>query len=154
MLIAYICFKENYKLIAIDLSKQQELDAHPKAMQQINFTWNLERDGNTQMFFIDEETKETVLDFSKVAVNPKTTGGRGSIWPPWGFSKIVSSKQRLKPWFFVAFKIIKRHIFPENVIEIPQIVQKLWRISLPILAIFIDFYQFFVFFDISLLQRN
>ena len=55
--IAYICFKENYKVIAINLRKQQELDADPKAMQQTNFTWNLEQDGNTQMFFIDEETK-------------------------------------------------------------------------------------------------
>ena len=37
-------------------------------MQQINFTGNLERDGNTQMFFIIEEAKETVLDFSKGTV--------------------------------------------------------------------------------------
>ena len=35
-------FKENYKLIAIDLSKQEALDAGPKAIQQINFTWNLD----------------------------------------------------------------------------------------------------------------
>ena len=74
--------------------------------------------------------------------------------PPCGFSKNVSSKKRVKPWFFVTFNIITRHIFPENFIEIPQVVQKLWRISLSILAIFIDFYQFFGFFDISLLQRN
>ena len=38
------------------------LDLNPKAMQQINFTENLERDGNKQMFFILEEVKETVLD--------------------------------------------------------------------------------------------
>ena len=37
-------------------------------MQQINFTENLERDGNTQMFFIIEEAKETALDFSKGTV--------------------------------------------------------------------------------------
>ena len=71
-----------------------------------------------------------------------------------GFLKIVSSKQKVKPWFFVTFKIIIRHIFPKNFIEIPQVVLKLWRISLSVLAIFIDFYQFFGFFDISLLQRN
>ena len=65
---AYIYFKENYKLIAIDLSKQQKLDADPKAIQQINFTRNLESDRNTQMFFIIEISKETVLDFSKGTV--------------------------------------------------------------------------------------
>ena len=50
-------------MIAIDLSKQQALDADPRAVQQINFTANLDRDGNTTMFFIIEEAKETVLDF-------------------------------------------------------------------------------------------
>ena len=51
-------------MIAIDLSKQQALDADPRAIQQINFTANLDRDGNTTTFFIIEEAKETVLDFS------------------------------------------------------------------------------------------
>ena len=50
-------------MIAIDSSKQQALDADPKAMQQINFTGNLERDNGTIMFFIIEEAKETALDF-------------------------------------------------------------------------------------------
>ena len=44
--------KEHYKIIAIDLSKQQVLDSDPKAIQQINFTENLERCGNTTIFFI------------------------------------------------------------------------------------------------------
>ena len=48
-------------MIAVDLSKQQALDADPRAIQQINFTANLDRDGNTTMFFIIEEAKETVL---------------------------------------------------------------------------------------------
>ena len=52
-------------MIAKDLSKQQALDADPRAIQQINFTANLDRDGNTTMFFIIEEAKETVLDFSQ-----------------------------------------------------------------------------------------
>ena len=39
-------------MIAVDLSKQQPLDADPKAIQQINFTTNLDRDGDTAMFFI------------------------------------------------------------------------------------------------------
>ena len=39
-------------MIAIDLSKQQELDADPRAIQQINFTANLDRAGNTRFYFI------------------------------------------------------------------------------------------------------
>ena len=53
---------------AIDLSKQQALDGGPRAIQQINFTANLDRAGNTTKFFIIEEAKETVLDFSKETV--------------------------------------------------------------------------------------
>ena len=56
----YNYFNNYYKLIAIDLSKQQALDAHPKAIQEINFTRNLDRDGNTKMFFNTEEMKETI----------------------------------------------------------------------------------------------
>ena len=52
-------------MIAIDLSKQQKLNADPRAIQQINFKSNLDRDGNTTVFFIIEEAKETVLDFSQ-----------------------------------------------------------------------------------------
>ena len=67
-LLDYPYFKENYKMIAIDLSKQQALDADPRAIQQINFTANLDREGNTTMFFIIEEAKQTVLDFSQRTV--------------------------------------------------------------------------------------
>ena len=42
-----------------------------------------------------------------------------------GFSKNVSSKERVKPWFFVIFNIIIGHIFPENFIETPQVFQKI-----------------------------
>ena len=55
-------------MIAIDLSKQEALDAHPRAIQQINFTANLDRAGDTTMFFIIEGAKETVLDFSQETV--------------------------------------------------------------------------------------
>ena len=51
-------------MIAIDLSKQQ-VDADPRSFQQINYTANLDREGNTTMFFIVEELKETVLNFSQ-----------------------------------------------------------------------------------------
>ena len=50
-------------MIAVDFSKQQVLDADPKAIQQINFTANLDRAGNTRIYFILEEAKETVLEF-------------------------------------------------------------------------------------------
>ena len=50
-------------MIAVDLSKQQALDADPRAIQQINFTANLDRPGNTRVYFILEEAKETILDF-------------------------------------------------------------------------------------------
>ena len=55
-------------MIAIDLSKQQPLDADPKAIQQINFTANLDRAGNTRLYFILEEAKETVFEFSQGTV--------------------------------------------------------------------------------------
>ena len=55
-------------MIAIDLSKQQALDADPRAIQQINFTANLDRAGNTRFYFILEEAKETVLEFSQGTV--------------------------------------------------------------------------------------
>ena len=64
-LLDYSYFKENYKMIAIDLSKQQVLDADPRSIQQISFTANLDRARNTTMLFTIEEAKETVLDFSQ-----------------------------------------------------------------------------------------
>ena len=67
-LLHYICFKNHYKMIAVDLSKQQALDADPKAIQQINFTANLDRAGNTRFYFILEEAKETVFEFSQGTV--------------------------------------------------------------------------------------
>ena len=48
-LLDYIYFKNYYKMIAVDLSKQQSLDADPKAFQQIRFTENLDRAGNTRI---------------------------------------------------------------------------------------------------------
>ena len=67
-LLDYPYFKDTYKMIAVDLSKQQALDADPRAIQQINFTANLERAGNTRVYFILEEAKETILDFSQGTV--------------------------------------------------------------------------------------
>ena len=64
-LLDYSYFKDYYKMIATDLSKQQAFDADPRAIQQINFTANLDRAGNTTMFFIIEEAKETAIGFSQ-----------------------------------------------------------------------------------------
>ena len=52
-------------MIAIDLSKQQALDADPRAIQQINLAADLDRANDTRMLFILEEAKETVSDFSQ-----------------------------------------------------------------------------------------
>ena len=64
-LLDYPYFIETYKMIAVDLSKQKALDFDPIAIQQINFTANLDRAGNTRVYFILEEAKEAVLDFSQ-----------------------------------------------------------------------------------------
>ena len=48
-------FKNKYKTITIHISKQQALDAHPRAIQQTNFTANLDQAGDIIMFFILEE---------------------------------------------------------------------------------------------------
>ena len=50
-------------MIAIGLSKKQAPDADPKAIQQINFTGNLDRAENTRFYFILEEVKETLFEF-------------------------------------------------------------------------------------------
>ena len=57
-----------YKMTGVDLSKKQALDADPRAIQQINFTANLDRVGNTRIYFILEEEKETIVDFSQGTV--------------------------------------------------------------------------------------
>ena len=67
-LLDYSYFKDHYKMIATDLNKQLALDADPIAIQQTNFTVNLDRAGNTTMFFIVEKAKETVSDFSQGTV--------------------------------------------------------------------------------------
>ena len=55
-------------MVAIDLNKQQEVDADTKAIKQTNFTGNLLRAAGAAMFFIIEEANETILDFSQGTV--------------------------------------------------------------------------------------
>ena len=54
-------------MIAVNLSKQQVLDADPKAIQQINFTANLD-EANKRFYFVLEEARETVFEFSQRTV--------------------------------------------------------------------------------------
>ena len=70
--LGYIYFENYYKMIVVDLSKQQVLDADPKAIQQINFTANLNR-ANTRFYFILEGAKETVFEFSEGTVKGLST---------------------------------------------------------------------------------
>ena len=55
-------------MIVIDLNKEQALHAAPRAIQQINFTANLDSDGNTRFYFSLEEVKETILECSQGTV--------------------------------------------------------------------------------------
>ena len=60
----YQCFKDNYQLIAFNLSKQKKLDADPRAIQQIEF-YEMLRNWMLQVCTILEKTKDTVLEFYK-----------------------------------------------------------------------------------------
>ena len=64
-MLDYNYFNKHYKLIAIDLSKQQALDADPKTVQQINITGNVDREAGATMLFIIEISKGTILVFSQ-----------------------------------------------------------------------------------------
>ena len=63
----YAYFKDNYKLIAVDLSKQKALDADPRAIQQIVFQGVVGGANNIKirLYTILEQSKETMLEFSK-----------------------------------------------------------------------------------------
>ena len=67
-LLDYTYRRKYYKMIAIDLSKQQVLDTDPKAIQKIKFTANLNREGKTRIYFILEKAKETNIEFSQETV--------------------------------------------------------------------------------------
>ena len=64
-LLDYPYFKDSYKMIAVDLSKQEILNNDPRPIQQINFTANLDRAGNTRIYFILEEANEAILNFAQ-----------------------------------------------------------------------------------------
>ena len=66
-LLDFAYFKEHYKLITIDLSRQRVLDEDPKAIQQINFKCQIDAVDNNQrhLLFVTERSKKTVLEFSQ-----------------------------------------------------------------------------------------
>ena len=66
-LLDYAYFKDNYRLIAVDLSKQKALDADPRAIQQIVFQGVVEGAAGTKirLYTILEKSKETILEFAK-----------------------------------------------------------------------------------------
>ena len=66
-LLNYEYFSKHYRLIAIDLSRQIELE-NPDLKQQINFIGRLEREERATMFFIIEKKEETTFDFSQNSV--------------------------------------------------------------------------------------
>ena len=59
-------FDKHYKLVAVDLSKQKELDADPRAIQQIEFKYMLGT--NSTIYWVLEKSKETILEFYKGTV--------------------------------------------------------------------------------------
>ena len=65
-LLDYDYFKKHYKLVAVDLSKQKELDADPRAIQQIEFKYTLGT--NSTIYWVMEKSKETILEFYKGTV--------------------------------------------------------------------------------------
>ena len=65
-LLDYNYFNKHYKLVAVDLSKQKELDADPRAIQQIEFKYMLETD--SIIYWVLEKSKETILEFYKGTV--------------------------------------------------------------------------------------
>ena len=67
-MLDHICFKNYYEMIVVDLSKEQALDVDRKSIQQNNFTANLFSVGNTRIFFILKQAKETVLDYLQETV--------------------------------------------------------------------------------------
>ena len=66
-LLDYDYFKKYYKLIAIDLSKQQELEENEDLIQQINFIGRLEQASN--VFLIIEKKENSILEFSQNFTN-------------------------------------------------------------------------------------
>ena len=66
-LLDFNYFDKQYKLVAVDLSKQKELDADPRAIQQIEFKYMLRI--NSTIYWVLKKSKEAILEFYKETVN-------------------------------------------------------------------------------------
>ena len=67
-LLDFAYFEKNYRLIAVDLSKQKALDAESRAIQQIILTGKIKAtEENTRVinYYILEQSKERILEFTK-----------------------------------------------------------------------------------------
>ena len=65
-LLDFNYFNEHYKLVAVDLSKQEELDPDPRATQQIEFKYMIGK--SSIIYWVLEKSKETILEFYKETV--------------------------------------------------------------------------------------
>ena len=65
-MLDYDYFNKHHKLVAVDLSKQKELDTDPRAIQQIEFKYMLET--SSTIYWVREKSKETILEFYKGTV--------------------------------------------------------------------------------------
>ena len=65
-MLDYNYFRKHYKLVAVDLFKQKELDADPRAIQQIEFKYMLKT--NSTIYWVLEKSKENILEFYKGTV--------------------------------------------------------------------------------------
>ena len=116
---------EHYKYEYESLTGEEILPSdQSRIKEQATFTYSPLGKG------FEKETKTTKEQgrkkFEVIEEHGKQMVKSGQFDPPsCFFSKNVSSKERVKAWFFVTFNIIIRHIFSENFIEIPHVVQKL-----------------------------
>ena len=76
------------------------------------------------MKYFTHHTTDTLAHLTLIYLG-EGEGGCQIDLPPCGFLKNAFSIERVEPWFFVTFNIILKHIFPENFIEFPQVVQKI-----------------------------
>ena len=81
--------------------------------------------------------------------NPKKGCGVQFDLPLWIFQKYIFWREDVKPCFFLTFNVFISHIFSENFIQIPPVVQKIWRFSLSIFTIFIDCFFIFWYFLVT-----
>ena len=87
-------FNKLYKMMVIDSRKQQALDADPKAVQQTNFTGNINRPEDATKFFIIGEVKETILHFSE-----------GIVELMWFYFVLMQYQYKLTQYIFFSYFI-------------------------------------------------